>query len=267
MNDHLAYIAESLRLANLQPSEVAGTFNVAMGRGPSARKANVDPGPLLERLAQSHDDRIKALISGFVSGVEHALLEPRHSKASEWSFVESAGALMPVYQPPTFAIGVEAVHGHPAWVQPVSDEVVCAYVIRISPGLRVLTTDQFDRWGATADRVFAGARSMLFHRTRELQSRQFEDYLHVRRLHAGDGHDAARAMVYADAFYTEVGSGLRFSLPSPDHLLVIHESSDGNLEQLRAATDEVFETSDTPMTRAIFAFERGRPVVVEERHG
>ncbi|TXD37636.1 hypothetical protein FRC98_08075 [Lujinxingia vulgaris] len=267
MNDYLAYIAESLRLANLQPSEVAGTFNVAMGRGPSARKANVDPGALIELLQQSDDDQIKPLISGFVSGVEHALLEPRHSKAAEWNFVESAGALMPIYQPPSFPMGVEAVHGQPAWVQCVSDEVVCAFVIRISPGLRVVTADQFERWGATGDRVFSGARSMLFHRTRELQTRQFEDFLHVRRLHAGDGHDAARAMVYADAFYTQVGPGLRFSMPSPDHLLVIHEAGEGNLEQLRAATDEVFETSDTPLSRAIFGFERSRPVVVEERHG
>ncbi|RAL23587.1 hypothetical protein DL240_05355 [Lujinxingia litoralis] len=267
MTELLPYLAECLRAANLQPQEVAGTYNVVLGRGPMARKANIDPGPLFREIKDAPEARLKALISGFVSGVEYALLEPKRSQAANWSFVESASGLMPTLQPPTFVQGVEAVTGERAWVQTISEEIVCAYVVKLNPGLRPITEPQVERWGASADRIAAGARSLLFHRTRELQTRQFEDFLHVRRLHAGDGHDAARALVYADVFYSEVGEGLRFAMPSPDHLLVVPEATEGNLQQLRDAVDQVYESDATPLTRAIFAFKRSRPVVVEARHG
>ncbi len=259
----LAELSEALRSRRLEVERVEDTFNVSQGTGIMAHKAHIDPRPLLEELAPEADER-RRQIAAYASGVKHVLLEPARSKASQWDFVESAGGLLPGLQAPSFSLGVEAAGGNPPWVRDFPGDIVVAYFIKLDRGIRVLTTDQVERWDVSDDRITSAARSLLFHNTRHHQFKPFEEAGFVRRLRTGDGHDAARFLVVEDVFYTDIDAGFRFSLPTPDHFLSIFEDSGDAVDELKDKTLEVYREADYPLSKTIYRFESGRPVAVED---
>jgi hypothetical protein len=242
---------------------IEDTFNVRLGQGPTARRANIDPLPLLSLLS-STPAQASRQIAGFASGVHHALLEPTRSRGASMSFVECAGSLLPFIAVDTFGVGVESATGSPPWTRPFAKDLRLFFVIRLDRGLRILTEEQADRWGVTPDRITAAARSLLFHRTRELVRTPLPEKDAVFRIRAGDGHDASRCLVVADVFYTEIGSTFRFAIPDPDHLLFVYGNGPGELDVLRRTTEEVYARASIPLSDEIFRFDGSRPRPIEE---
>lgn len=257
----LKEIEDALRTRRLDVKRVADTFNVSQGTGIMAHKANIDPRTILDELDDDAEAR-RRQIAGFASGVKHVLLEPSRSSADEWDFITSAGRLAPAMQVSTFALGVHAASGESPWTIDFVDDLEVAYIIKLDRGLRVLTKAQVEHWGVSDDRITAGARSLLFHKTRDLGFKSLESFTAVRRLHAGDGHDAARCFVVADAFYSDIGPDFRFTIPSPDHFLCVFESTDDSLDELHRATEAVYSEAAYPLSRTLFRFESSKPVAV-----
>lgn len=259
----LSEIEDALRERRLDVERVEDTFNVSQGSGIMAHKAHIDPRPLLEQLSDAAPAR-RRQIAGYASGIKHVLLEPKRSSAGEWDFVESAGGLIPGIHVSTFTTGVDAASGSPAWTLDFEEDLQIAYIIKLDRGLRVLTTAQVDRWGVSADRITSASRSLLFHKTRNLNFEPFAAFDDVRRLQAGDGHDAARCLVVGDAFYSDIDDAFRFALPSPDHFLCVFDSTPTALKQLKRATTEVYNDVDYPLSKRLFRFETGTPVPLDE---
>ncbi len=257
-NDEFLTTLHAALSQQVQVESLEGTFNVVLGQGPMARRANLDPAPLFEVLGDDPDSQ-RRQITGYADGVYHALLEPKRSPGPEMSFVEAASGLLPTIAAPEFALGVEAVAQETPWISPFAEGLNHYYLMHLNRGIRVLSAEQAQRWGVTADRITAAARSLLFHRTRDVPRKPFGDSSHVHRLHKGDGHDAARCQVIADVFYTEISSSFRFALPDADHLLFVYGDSPEELEALRQAIDEVYQESKAPLTKSIYHFDGSKP--------
>ncbi len=234
-------------------------LEVTQGSGIMAHRAVIDANDVLES-APTDEVACRRHLQAWAAGVKHVLLEPSRSKADQWSFVDSAGRLLPLIMPQTYLQGVEAAAGHPPWSEPFVDDLHLLFLIRLDRGLRVLTTDQTTRWGVSDDRIRSAARSLLFHRTRDLSFKDVEGFSGVQRLKAGDGHDAARCQVVADAFFSEVGSDFRFSIPSPDHFLCTFGDDAHDLER---ATQTIYDDVDLPLSPRIFEFRTGTVTPVE----
>ena len=241
---------------------VESMFNVEVGRGITASKASIDPAPLLEELEGVDASQHERLIAGYASGVKHVLLEPKRSDAAQWDFVESAGRLMPNVEVYTFALGAEAAAGSPPWTQDFYEDLIVAYFIELDRGIRVLTEEQFERWTAPAERVTAAGRSLLFHKSRNLSPEKVDG---VERIHTGDGYDAMRCIVVADVFFADFDDSFRFSMPSQDAFLFVRGHTDEHLDTLRAATDAAFADAEYPLSRSIYGFSTGKPVLEESR--
>lgn len=243
-------IIKSLASRRLEVEPVDGTLNVSQGTGIMARRANLDPSTFLEWLNEKPTETHERYIAGYTNGVKTVMLEPKRSKASEWTFVESAGSLLPSIEVESFVRGVDdATGGDPAWVQPFHDDLVVAWTMRLNHGIRAVTAHQVERWGVTEDRVVSAGRSLLFHHTQnvEWQPTQFDG---VQKVRAGDGHDAARLLIAEDVWFTDVDRSWRFAIPTPDLLMAVRrpEATD-NL--LRAARQEM-DGSDYPLTDTIW---------------
>lgn len=259
----LSSLEDSLRARRLDVERVEDTFNVQQGTGIMATKAHIDPRRLFDTLSDDEEIR-RRQIAGFVNGIKHVLLEPKRSSADEWDFVESAGRLVPAPQASTFTLGVQEAAGQTPWTVDFVDDLHFAYFIQLDRGLRVLTEAQVERWGVSEDRITAAARSLLFHKTRNLDFQPFEDNSEVQRLHAGDDLDAARCLVVADAFYSDIGDEFRFALPSTEHFLCVLQSTPDGLAELSDATRKIYLEADTPLSTRIFRFETGTPVAIED---
>ncbi len=244
---------------------VGDTLNVKVGRSITAARANVDPAALFDVLEGAPAEQHRRLIAGFASGVHQVLLEPKRSKASEWGFEEAAGRLVPNVEVHTFRLGAEAAGAAP-WTQEFHEDLVVGYFIDLDVGVRVLTEAQFEQWPASAGRVTAAARSMLFHKSRDLKPTKLDAFDGVELIHVGDSYDAMRSIVVADLFFSEFDDSFRFAMPTQDALLFVRGHAEAQLDALRAATDARFEAADYPLSRSIYAFETGKPVLDESRN-
>ncbi|MFW6053546.1 MAG: hypothetical protein ACOC9J_01920, partial [Persicimonas sp.] len=254
----LELIERKLSSQRCEVGRVGQTLNVKAGRGITAAKANVDPGRLFDELYATDGDH-QRLIAGFVSGVRHVLLEPKRSDAAEWDFLTAAGRMMLNVEVHTFDLGVRAAAGEPAWTGGYFEDLIVGYFIELDVGIRVLTQSQFESWSATSERVYAAARSMLFHKSRNLKPREIDDFAGVEELNAGDSYDAMRSIVVSDLFFSEFGDDFRFSTPTQDALLFVRGDSDDQLSSLREATDAYTDEADYPLSRSIYGFETGKP--------
>lgn len=258
---YLEALLEALRAEKFDTNLVAGTINVSRGVGRTASKANLDPRELFERLggeADMSDLRQRQLLAGYVSGVALSLREPPNSRASSMSYEQLAGGMLSNIEVDTFALGVEAVHGVKPWSAPfaLADGLIQVVYLSIDRGMRPLTLDQVERWGATDDRIYSAARSMLFHKTRDVTLDPFEGSAQVRHVRRGDGHDAARSMVLTDVFFSELDeSSFHFAIPSQDHLLFTEITRDGSqapLEELEALAAKTLKESKYPLSSNIY---------------
>lgn len=262
-------LTQRLQNFRLHVERIADTLNVSHGEGLMAHKANLDLTSLFEHLQntptgpdqQAQQDR---LIAGYASGVLHVLLEPARSRARDWTFIESTGGITPNIEVNTFALGAEAASGEPAFVLPLNDapdnDLVIAYIIHLNRGLRVLSIPQKSDWAVSQDRITSAARSLLYHKTRETRPRPYDDkFPSVMALETGDGYDAARALVFADAFYHDVTDATRFALPSQNTFLFTHTNTPEARAQLEQATAHAFAQADYPLSPQIFQFTSGKP--------
>ncbi|MBA2663483.1 MAG: hypothetical protein H0U74_14440 [Bradymonadaceae bacterium] len=256
----LLRLEERLAALRLDAHRIGDTLNVSHGQGPMAHKANIDPAELVARLQGEPGGAHQRLIAGFASGVLHVLLEPARSKADAWTFVESAGGITPNIEADTFILGATAASGEAPWVRPFIDDLVVSYIVHLDRGLRVLSEPQAQHWAVSADRITAGARSLLFHKTRASKPTAHVGCRYVQALSHGDGYDAARALVFADAFYTEIGDECRFALPSQDlFLFVLHGGTD-QVNELRLAAAQAYAAAEYPLSPRLFTFDLGKPV-------
>lgn len=261
----LKRLSDKLASRNVSVEETAGTLNVAVGRGLTASKANIDPTELFEVVEGADEAQRDRLIAGYASGVKHVLLEPKRSDAAEWDYQKCAGRLMPSVEVHTFAQGVAAASGDQAWTRDYHEDLVLAYLIELDLGMRVLTESQVEAWGVTADRVTAAGRSLLFHKSRNLKAQKLDDYPVVERFCVGDEYDAARGLVVADVFFSEFDDDFRFATPTKDDFLFVRDGEGPSVEALCAAADARFNEAEYPISRSIYTFEIGKPVVDVKR--
>jgi hypothetical protein len=256
-------IAQALRAANLSVEVVEQTLNVTRGRGPMAQRVNLDPSDFIDWSSERPEETRRRDVSGYVRGVHTVLLEPKRSDAEQWTFVESAGSVLPTVEVESFRFGVrDATGGDAPWAQPLAGDLVIAWAMRLDNGMRVVTEPQFDRWGVTEDRVKAAGRSLLFHSTRSTAWKAGDWKPPVRALRVGDGFDAARMFVVEDVFFSDVDRNWRFAIPDPDLLLAI--SGDDAIDILVEETRRCFERADEPLSDRIWRIEKGTPIPVEE---
>ena len=251
----LTLAIEALQAAGLAVQEVSGTLNVVRGRGPTSRRSNIDPLPLLEWLGERQPDRVRQDVASWAHGVQTALMEPARSLAQSWTFTDAAGSLLPMLTGPGFGRGVAAANGgDPAWTEPLDDDVHLVWAMHLGRGVKVVTHGVVERWDVNSDRIRAAARSMLFHSTRDHRF-SATDSPPVEALRVGDGCDAARIVVVADAFFTEVDARWRFALPTSDLLLAVRHDSAEALTALQNRARVEFESSAYPLSTAIWVAE------------
>ena len=248
----LTMICDKLRELRLEVQQVGQTLNVSQGAGLTAHKANIDPQPQAPR----DPERWAA---GYAHGVKCVLLEPVRSRARQWSFVESAGSVLPTVEATSFVDGVRDAGGEEPWYEPLPDDLVFAWTMRLDHGMRVVTQRQFEDWGVSRDRVVAAARSLLFHQTREASWLSGDWTEDVRAIRVGDGHDAARILVVEDVFYSDVDASWRFAFPEPDLLLAV--DTPDSIHALRAVARRRYEAAPYPLSPSVWRMERGRPIL------
>ena len=225
---------------------VGGALNLAYGRGPNARKATL--------LAT---EQLSERMASYADGVLAFMQESARSKASKWPFKRAAATLLPQVVDDAFLTGYRDIAGEDLVSTPLFNRISLAFRFQSELSYRLVPTSQLTLWGTTVDRVYAGARSMLFHHT---DGAVWIDENGVKRLKKGDGHDAARAIVIEDFFYSEMTSTFMFSIPTADCLLA---SFSGDQAALQVATETAFTGSDAPVSIALLEFERGRVRVVQ----
>lgn len=264
-------LTQSLRRHGLAVSVVHHTLNVSRGEGLQEKKANVDPGAFFEELLVLEPSEALRLVLGYARGIFHAFLEPVRSRGSALDFYASAGKLAMALEVRSFARGIEAVTGELAWTRPFVDDLVWVCHIELDQGLRVLTQPQFERWEVSADRVWAGARSMLYHRSRALRPvplASVEGFAGIEGIEGvcvadnGDGAGAARCAVLGDLFFSDISAGFRFALPTPELMVFVQEHSPQALASLAQATQMAVERGSYALSSALFGFDFGKPVVV-----
>lgn len=237
-----------------------GQLHVQFGRSLTAAKADIDPGALWPVLEDAPEAERERLIQGFASGVHNVLLEPRRSKAKQWDYKEAAGTLVPNIEVFTFRLGAEAA-GSPAWTIDFHEDLIVAYYFELNIGRRVLSQAQFERWSATASQVTSAARSILYHKSRDASPEPVENFSGVEIVHMGDEYDAIRSIIVVDLFFGDFKDSFRFTMPSQDALLYVKGNAPEQLDALREASDAHFEAADYPLSRSIYTFERGQPIL------
>lgn len=256
-------VSERLVAEKVEVSRVADTLNVKFGQGLIAHKANVDVSALLERLRDVDAADHARQIAGFVSGVKAVLSEPLNSKAGGWEFRQAAARLMPNIEVETFVLGAQAA-GEDPWTIELGGGLVQAFFLELDRGMRVVTRAQVAAWGTTRDRMEVAARSMLFHRTREVAQRELvPGFAGVLQVRVGDGWDSARGAVLPDLFFTEIDEAkYRFALPHHDLLLFTEEDGSGaRSAALREAARAAYGAAAAPITTEIFSLRDHLPVI------
>lgn len=251
----MSLVVDALREQRLEVSQIDGTLNVAHGTGLMAHKANLEPTRLLSALADAAPLEAKRLTAGYASGVKAVLLEPVRSKARHWSFVESAGSVLPSIEVKSFTWGVADAAGEEALFDELGDDLVLAWTMRLDRGMRVVTRPQYDEWGVTRDRMVAAARSLLYHMTRDVdwESGDWPETVHAIRV--GDGFDASRLLVVEDVFYSQLDVGWRFAVPEQNVLLAV--STPDATDALSEVARTMYKTAPYPLSDQIWRLEKG----------
>lgn len=256
-------VVARLEAARVEVGRVADTLNVKYGQGLVAHKANITLDALMARLSASDVGAHDRLIAGFVSGVCAVLAEPLNSKAAGWEFRQAAARMMINVEVDTFILGAEAAGERP-WVMPLEGDLVMVVVLQLDRGLRVVSQQQVEAWGTTRDRLAVAARSMLFHRTREVAQREpVEGAPGVQRIKVGDGWDAARSIVIPDLFFAEINEAkYRFIMPHQDVLYFTEEDGSGApTAALIALAKAEYAAAKYPISEAIFKLAQHTPTL------
>lgn len=267
--DLLQKIITGLRHRRLEVERVGDTLNLASGAGRMAHKANLDPEPFFAWLQAREVSEAEATrelsrqLGGYLRGVELVLSEPVNSPASRWSYEQSAGRMTNAIEVEGFIHGVEAAtEGERPWHAPFAEGLIQVVTLSLDRGMRPLTERQVEAWGATDDRVFSAARSMLYHKTRDAELTPHPEEPGVFQVTQGDGFDAARCLVLPDVFFLELDeASFRFALPSPDLLLYTQAREDQpeRLTALARAAKSAHDSEEYPLSAKTYKLAGGRP--------
>ncbi len=253
---------EALRSEKVEVEQVGNTLNAVRGIGPFAHQVNLDLDAFDAALAARPDTLAERTIRAFARGVATVMTEPARSPAKSWNFTRAAGRMAPSLVPSAFLDGARcATGGDSAFAVPFHEDVFLVVVLQIDRGIRLLTQKQVDEWGATADRVVAAARSLLFHHTQQARWEKIGDGP-VFRV-AGTGENAVRSLVFADVFYSEIGPKIRFGIPSEEEFLFVTDDSAEKVQALKSIIETVSRDAEHQLTTALFGFESALPVAVE----
>ncbi len=245
-------LQNELEKRGLTCEPIGNTLNVIGNKGIHANRVNVDPKHSLQMDAREH--------WFYTRGLYQVLSQPKKAIVKKWKFRLSAASLLPSVETLSFVKGVEDASGSPALFRPLFDDLVICYGVRWDRGIHIITRAQFQTWGVSEDRVYAGARSMLYHHSEHVKWTKSDEGLS--QFQKGDGSDAARFMILEDMFYGDIEADFRFSIPSPDSLITNYSPSDRDKVALdQDAFEENRASYDHPLLcDAIFAFEKGKPV-------
>ena len=254
-------ITQTLTARKLDVERIGDTLNVKDGPGRLASKVNVDLGGIIERLGQRPEQEHARQLAGFVSGVRAVLAEPARSKAAQWTYEQTAGRIAPTVEVDTFVLGVQATGLGTPWHVVFGEDLVLVILISLDRGWRPLMREQLERWEVSDDRVYSAARSMLYHKTREVQLRAHEGAEGVFVAKVGDGYDAARGIVLTEVFFSDLSeSTFRFGIPHQDTFFYVQSLDEQTLASLRRATREAYEEADYPLSASIFELAGTRPM-------
>ena len=235
----------------------AGRLRVSRGRFRDKREVELDLTPLEGWLAEHPEAPPRRAAAGFATGVGAALRSPTDARAENLSFVDAAGGLAPVLECETFALGAEAAGLRP-WLQPFTDGLVVAYVVDVDRGQLLLGERRVAAWGVSDDRITSGARSMLYHRTRDLPLEEHPSST-CAFYSAGDGHDAARATILRDLDYNRLRRGLWFALPARNLLMLRDATDDADAARaFLAAVEAEWDQAEHPISRRVYTYEDTR---------
>lgn len=237
-------IIRALANQGIEAKRFESTINARFGDGIHEHRVNLLLPNGLEE--DSENSRL-----AFARGVRAVLSESPRSRAGKWSFEQSAGRLFPSVESHRFAEGVRAASGSLPFAIPLSRELEYVFYIEADQGRRILTQHQAQTWGVTEDRIYSAARSMLFHRTRNLKWESCEGP--VLMVKAGDGYEAARGLVFSDAYFAETTEDFRVAIPETTTYLFVKDSSAESVDALKSLALKTFNESSSPLSTAIFA--------------
>jgi hypothetical protein len=246
---------QGARLIDFDEAQVT----IESGIGMRKSRAEVSLSALIAWL-DAHPEQTRQGVASFFRGAGAVAVAPRpNRRESAFSFAEAAGRLFPSIEGPLFSLGAEAAAKEPLFLWPAADGLQVAFFIELDTGRKVLTQGQVDAWGANPDRIERAAVSMLFHRTYQVEPAAYQapGLSHCRAFKSGDGYDSARALLLESLYYPAAGQGLRFSLPTPELLLVIEAPGQDETTALRTETERLFAESAWSLSREVYEWREG----------
>lgn len=239
----------------------ANTLLLVQGTGVRAQEVQVALKPLHDALAGVDSARHADKLDAYAEGLKAGLVAPlRPEVMAQWTYEQLAGKMFLAAHDKLWALGVEAVTGHQPWQLPLDETTALTVMLELERGQRALTQDLVERWQVTQDRIYSAARSMLFHRTRDLRPKaNWSGHQGVFSISNKDGFDAARATVLCDVLFTELDEfKVLFALPTPDLLLFVEDRSPEHQQRLQAAARQAFTESASPLSDALYHISRNR---------
>ncbi|MFT4703373.1 MAG: hypothetical protein ACI81R_001064 [Bradymonadia bacterium] len=240
----------ALKTAGLDTAANGGEVMVKVPGMRKPREAHLD---LSDLSLPSDDVACRIACVSFARGVYACCAEPADSRAKDESFELAASSMMPSLEGPWFGRGYEAAAGEPAWLRPFSNGISIVVMCELDDGIRALTESQLKTWGVTADRVHKASLSILFHRTTFAATGDV-DVKGIQRFGMRDGYDAGRALMLDLWDYPLTRSGVLFSVPSSECILLAKDTSAEGQAALREATVTELNRADAPLSADVFAF-------------
>ena len=259
----LEALCAALEARKLKVKRAAGgAITVQEGVGLRAQEATLELSALERALERAQPAHRAGLLRACSYGVKGALVTPARAQVmDQWTYEQVAGKMFLGVVDPGLDAGVQAVTGSPCWRLPIDEDLGLMAWIELEQGRRPITQAQAQRWGVTDDRVQSAARSMLYHRTRDvITHRGYLGHPEVQAVALGDGLDAARCVVICDVLFGELDEFKAvMAMPHPDLLLLAPSREAQALAQLQAAAWAAYEAAEHPLSPRIYALERGRP--------
>lgn len=249
MSDLTAHVIETLAREGVDASIRDGALHLPQQGPRRAGAATVAPVPI--PLLQDADDAA-AWARGLAAGWRYRTMPDaqRHT-----SFEDAARSVVARPDRPTFAAG-HAAAGTPAvHAAPLAPGLSLYFVVEVDAGERFLGAEEVAAWGVSADRLERAAASLLFHRSRGCACEAVDGEPLVQRLCSGDGHDAARALIFDAIEPFRALDGVLLAMPEHGTLWIANPSDGDVLRKLLHARRD---RGERLLHGDLVAWQRGR---------
>ncbi len=234
------------RLVDFSESDVS----VEAGLGMRKRRVDVPTDELTAWIEQSPDALRLGAVS-FFRGIAAVVLAPRRGRREQtMGFREAAARMVPSLEGPLFEAGAIAAGAEGPFVTAAFAELNLAYWIELDNGRTPVTHAELERWGVSSDHAQKAALSLAFHRVHEAPPLRETEITGAKRLHYGDGCDAARALLLEQLFFPGKRSSLLFAVPDSETLLTLGD--EGEVEAFGDLVGRLFAQSSCPLTNQLF---------------